>query len=423
MPTTQPLDKSLKVNVVTGQGGGGHYAAYKALEAAATKLNLPWEFQVTDMDDIITQLSAQNEIQNAYEMFGFSGHDLYNLMLKSGWTWMWPLKMRLNKFLVKLNYETGCEFFEQHWRKQQPDMVVSFMPLYNKGLAESLQKAKPGTPYITVMTDLADYPPAFWMEPDADCYTVCATDKAIAQGKSLGLSESRLIKASGMVIHPKFYERLELDVATERQKIGLDPQKLTGVVMFGGNGSKAMVDIAKQLERYHKDIQLIFLCGRNDSLAKTIRQLPSQQNRHIVAFTSEVPYYMGLSDFFIGKPGPGSLSEALEMDLPIITERNFSTLIHERYNADWIAEEQRGIVVSSFSKVGSAVEQFLDADTFERYQQTVSAYKNNAVEEVCTLIHSLLSKDSQALSSRSHQTLFERTTTHHEKAAFSALEA
>ena len=31
---------------------------------------------------------------------------------------------------------------------------------------------------------------------------------------------------------------------------------------------------------------------------------------HVVGFTSEIPYYMVLSDFFIGKPGPGSISEA-----------------------------------------------------------------------------------------------------------------
>ena len=99
--SSQPT--SIKVNVVTGQGGGGHYAAYRALAAIAQQQHLPWDFQVTDMDDIITALTAQNEIQNAYELFGMSGHNLYNLMLKSGWTWLWPLKMRLKKFKAKLN--------------------------------------------------------------------------------------------------------------------------------------------------------------------------------------------------------------------------------------------------------------------------------------------------------------------------------
>ncbi|MEL7351412.1 MAG: glycosyltransferase [Cyanobacteria bacterium P01_A01_bin.116] len=397
--TTTPLRK-LKVNVVTGQGGGGHYAAYRAIKAAAEQAGLPWEFQVTDMDDIITDLTAQNEIQNAYEMFGISGHDLYNLMVRSGWTWMWPLKMRLNKFMVKLNYEVGCEFFEQHWRKQQPDLVVSVMPLYNKGLAESLQKACPGVPYVTVMTDLADYPPAFWLEPEADSHTVCGTDKAIEQGRSLGVAADRLVKASGMVVHPKFYQRPELDRPSEREKLSLDAQKLTGVVMFGGNGSSDMLDIAQKLESYHETLQLIFLCGRNEALAESLRQLPGRQQRFITTFTEDIPYYMQLADFFMGKPGPGSLSEALMMDLPVITTCGAGTLVHERYNAQWVMDNQLGIVLKHFKQVRKAVEQFLVPNVFERYRANAIAQKNTGVFEVLELLQQLLGEQQPEQQTR-----------------------
>jgi Monogalactosyldiacylglycerol (MGDG) synthase len=205
LSTTQTKEK-FSINIITGQGGGGHYAAYRAICAIAEQYQLPWQIDVTDMDDIITELAQQNKVANAYEMMGFSGHDLYNLMLKSGWTWLWWLKMRLNKFLVKLNYQAGLEFFEQYWRDRQPDLVVSVMPLYNKGLSESLQKAKPGTPYITVPVDFADYPPAFWYEPQTDNYTVCPTQKAIEQARSLGVKEELIVPFSGLVIHPRFYE-------------------------------------------------------------------------------------------------------------------------------------------------------------------------------------------------------------------------
>ena len=42
----------------------------------------------------------------------------------------------------------------------------------------------------------------------------------------------------------------------------------------------------------------------------------------VEGFTAEMPYYMQLSDFFIGKPGPGSISEAIAMRLPVIVESN-----------------------------------------------------------------------------------------------------
>jgi 1,2-diacylglycerol 3-beta-galactosyltransferase len=209
------MQKSFLINVVTGQGGGGHYATYHAIRAIAEQQQLPWQFQVTDMDAIITELSQQNQVKNAYEMFGFSGHDLYNAMVKNGWTWLWSLKMRLNKFLVKLNHDIGVEIFENYWREQNPDLVVSVMPLYNKGLWESLQRAKPGTPMVTVLTDFADCPPAFWIDPEIGNYLVCGTEKAVEQARLLGVEPARIVKTSGLVIHPNFCQARNSLVLTE----------------------------------------------------------------------------------------------------------------------------------------------------------------------------------------------------------------
>jgi hypothetical protein len=388
--STSNSKNKFSVNIVTGRGGGGHYATYHAIRALAEQLNLPWEIQVTDMDEIIENLAKDNKVANAYEMMGIHGDDLYNLMLKSGWTWLWPLKMRLNKFLVKLNYDAGLQFFEQYWREQQPDLVISVMPLYNKGLSESLQRVKPGTPYITVLIDLADYPPAFWIEPDTDNYTLCATDKAVEQARTLGVKEERLIATSGMVIHPRFYAPQQCDRATERQRLGLDPDRLTGVVMFGGNGSQVMETIAMQLERFDEQLQLIFLCGRNEELAANLSNYQGAQKRFVTTFTQDIPYYMNLGDFFIGKPGPGSLSEALAMKLPVITECNFSTLIHERYNTQWVKEKQVGLVLKNFRHIDKAVEQFLEPQTFARYQANVAAINNRGVFETVELAQQIL---------------------------------
>ena len=57
---------------------------------------------------------------------------------------------------------------------------------------------------------------------------------------------------------------------------------------------------------------------------------------------------MHLADFFIGKPGPGSISEAIAMKLPVIVERNAWTLPQERYNADWVLEQGAGFVLPNF---------------------------------------------------------------------------
>lgn len=389
MSTKYNTEPKFLINIVTGKGGGGHYATYHALRAIAEQKQLPWQFQVTDMDDIMAIMTESKKAMNAYKLIGSSVSELYNLMLKNGWTWLWPLQMRLNKLLVKLNYDAGVEFFEHYWREQQPDLVVSVVTMCNKILAESLQRVKPGTPYVTLPIDFADCPPGFWLEPETDNYTFCATEKVLEQALTLGVKRERMIKTSGMVIHPRFYEPMTNDRATARQNLGLDPDCLTGIVMFGGNGSKVMSKIAKVLERFGNKLQLIFLCGRDRQLAEKLSNNQGIQKRLVVNFTQNVADYMHLADFFIGKPGPGSLSEALAMKLPVITECNASTLIHEKYNARWVREKQVGLVLRSFRQIDRAVEQFLQPE-FARYQANVAAVNNRAVFEVTQFLQEIL---------------------------------
>ncbi|RCJ29628.1 hypothetical protein A6770_21905 [Nostoc minutum NIES-26] len=384
------LKKKILINIVVGKGGGGHYATYNALCSIIERQKLPWHLNVTDIDEIADSLSERKKTANAYKLLGFSGHELYNLMLKSGWTWIWPLKMRLSQLLLRLNYDLGVRFFENYWREQQPDLVISLVTMCNKGLGESLQRVQPGTPLVTIMIDFADFPPAFWIEPKTDNYVVCGTEKAVEQARDLGVKPERIIKTSGMVIHPRFYEPICSDRRIERQRLGLDPDCPTGIVLFGGHGSKVMLEIAKRLECFQQKLQLIFLCGRNQELALALRENQGMQKRFITTFTEDIPYYMHLADFFIGKPGPGSISEALVMKLPVIVERNFATLIHERYNTDWIQQQEVGLVIPSFRNIAVAVEQFLQPENFARYRANVAAVNNRAVFEIPDILQKIL---------------------------------
>ena len=192
-----------------------------------------------------------------------------------------------------------------------------------------------------------------------------------------------------MILRPDFYESRPVDVAHERAELGLDPTRPTGVVMFGGHGSAAMVTIAKQLS----DVQLILMCGHNRALARKLQRLTPAARHAIVEFTPDVPRYMQLGDFFIGKPGPGSLTEAVQQGLPVITMRNAWTMPQERYNTEWVVEHGLGIVMKSNAQVRPAVEQLLAR--LDAFKANVAAMENRAVFEVPEVLAEIL-RESRA---------------------------
>ncbi len=202
----------------------------------------------------------------------------------------------------------------------------------------------------------------------------------------MGYGNGDIFTTSGMILRPKFYEPITVDRDAERNRLGLTPGRLTGVVLFGGQGSNVMLQIAQRLA----DVQLMLICGKNQKLGEKLRALPSQAPHFVEGFTAEIPYYMHLADFFIGKPGPGSISEAVHMKLPIIVERNLWTLAQERYNAEWVKEKNAGLVVPNFNGIREAVAQ-LERGLAD-YRSSVDKIKNRAVFEIPEILATILER-------------------------------
>jgi 1,2-diacylglycerol 3-beta-galactosyltransferase len=110
----------------------------------------------------------------------------------------------------------------------------------------------------------------------------------------------------------------------------------------------------------------------------------------VEGFTREVPYYMHLSDFFIGKPGPGSLSEAIAMRLPVIVERNAWNLPQERYNCEWVRDQGVGTVVRNFRGIAHAVDELLESANYAKTRANAAAMSNRAVFEIPDILERIL---------------------------------
>jgi UDP-N-acetylglucosamine:LPS N-acetylglucosamine transferase len=163
---------------------------------------------------------------------------------------------------------------------------------------------------------------------------------------------------------------------------------------LGGAGSHIMVDIAKKLQAARLKVQLILICGHNAKLAEKLKSINGPVKMHVEGFTRDVPKFMKMSDFMIGKPGPGSISEAMAMKLPVIVERNAWTLPQERYNADWVLDQGVGIVLDNFRDIVGGVEELLEPSNYRRYREAAAAQNNQAVFEIPDMLEKIMATTS-----------------------------
>lgn len=138
---------------------------------------------------------------------------------------------------------------------------------------------------MTLLTDLADLPPRFWIERGQTQHFVCGTAKAVMQARAMGHPDERIHATSGMILRPDFYRACPGDRAAGRRRLGLHPELPTGIVLFGGHGSLAMVTIARQLPH----TQLIFACGHNEPLMRRLLSMPAQVPRCVVGYELHFP--------------------------------------------------------------------------------------------------------------------------------------
>jgi UDP-N-acetylglucosamine:LPS N-acetylglucosamine transferase len=364
--------------------GGGHRAAATALEMSIRSQGLSWDVRLTNLQELLDELDILKKFT------GIRIQDCYNNMLRTGWTLGSTQLMRVLQLTIRAYHSATLRLMERHWKETNPDMVVSFVPHFNRALYESFHRAFPGRPFVTVLTDVADYPEHFWIERNQQQHFVCGSERAVAQARQRGYSDDRIFRASGMILHPRFYEKPVDNRIEERERLGLRPNLPTGLILFGGHGSKEILKIADRLNQAALQLQLIIVCGKNEKLAAALRARKFRFPVFIEGFTSRVNYYMQLADFFIGKPGPGSLSEALAMHLPVIVERNAWTLPQERYNADWVLENEVGLVLPNFRDIDKAVALLIEPETLARYRRNATAMKNQAVFEISVFLKKIL---------------------------------
>jgi 1,2-diacylglycerol 3-beta-galactosyltransferase len=332
------------VVLFTIDAGGGHRAAARALVAAAEERGARVRFRVENFQQLLLPLDLLRTLT------GVSLESAYNLILKHHASALMVPLLRLMHAAIRVRRRVLVRTLADWLRAQpRPEAVVSVFPNFNGVLQDAVREAIPGVPLVVVLTDLADFPPRFWIEPGLD-RVVVGTPEARNQALAMGLPEERVSLVSGMVLHPRFHA---IDRAEARPRVrgelGLAEADFAVTLLFGGKGSPEMVPLAAGLLEQDPGLRVIAIGGDNPGLVARLGEVERQSGGRlrVFGFTDRVAELLSASDLLVTKPGPASLSEAWQLGVPVVVVRNLHTIPQERFNTELVARRGLGLVVKS----------------------------------------------------------------------------
>jgi len=384
-----------RILVLYTDSGYGHIATARALQAHLPA-ERPWRIDAVDVyREILTTLDPFRALT------GMSGPDFYNeYTLRRGHTRvLWPMIAAGSSVAIRLGSPFVVRQLAAFLRARSYDMVISVMPLMNAAIAASLRRIGGNIPFVTIVTDFCEPIHAAWIQ-SRDQYIIGGTRKCCDQARRFGLPEAQILPAGGLVLSPKFATlkremNPDLRVAS-RAAMGLDADGFVGLMMFGGRGADRMLDYARVIEESDLPVQMIYACGTNEEMLAKIEALPASRPRHILGFTNEIEPYMAASDFFIGKPGPGAISEAMVMDLPMILEVGARLMAQERYNATWATAIGAAITFRKASELADAVALISEPTRHAAMRQAISSHPNTAIFDLPAILDGIFNRGRAA---------------------------
>jgi len=380
MAASGTADDGREVLLLVVDAGGGHRAAANALLAAVDQSGPGYRLRVENLQAILDPLDPVRRLT------GRRIESLYNAMVRRRRTGHLVPLLRGLQWGIRFMRRPLARQVAAHLSAARPDLVVSMLPNFNGVLRDAVEQACPDVPFVVLLTDLADFPPHFWLESGLDGALV-GSEEAAGQARGCGLAEEGVVRTSGMVLHPRFYaEGGEALRARVRAELGLRADAFVVLLLFGGKGAPEILPLAQMLLAEDVRWHVIAVCGDNPRLHERMGavETAARGRLHRLGFTDRIPDLLGAADLLLTKPGPGSLAEAFHRRVPVVVTLDKRTIPQERFNATFVQEHGLGVVVESWRDMPAVVrELFARPERLATLRSALDALpENRAVWEV-----------------------------------------
>ncbi len=347
--------------ILMSDTGGGHRSAAEAIaEASAHLYGAACQVQIADALAHHTPF-PWNHAGRLYTP-AVSGS-------ARAWRLLWRLtdSPRRTRWLFAALYPWLAPGLRRLFLAAQPDAVVSVHPAFNHLGVWTLRQMGQRTPFITVVTDLVRAHP-LWLCPQVDfCFTATEETRQDALHAGLPAHKTRVV---GLPVSGKFC-KISPNRPQARVSLGLHPDRPLILLMGGGEGVGRLYQIAAAIAEACPAAQMAVIAGRNEKLRRRLATERWPIPTHVVGFVTNVPQWMAAADVLVSKAGPGVMSEAFIVGLPLVLYGAIPG--QEAPNVSYVVEHGAGVFETEPARIAAWLAQRLQADDETLARMSVAA--------------------------------------------------
>ena len=375
-----------KIMIFYASYGGGHLSAAQSIE----------NYLKTNYAEIETEMiDCVKYVNKTFEKISTTA---YKEMAKK-MPWVWgkiyndSQKGTLAHISTKANAFMAIKLLKI-LKEKKPDIIISTHPFASQMCSYLKRKEKINSKIITIMTDFKSHEQWLVGHESTDFFFVSNTEMQ-QQLAEKGIPWQKVI-VTGIPVAQKFAE--SKDKTQILKELNFKDNKKT-ILLFGGGafglGKQITVDIFKRIVEKYKDVQMIAISGKNESLNNIFKQVISENSREedvkVFDYTTKVAEYMSISDLVITKPGGLTSSESLVSHLPLIIVNPIPG--QEEENAEFLEKNKVAKWIKKDDDVNFILDIMINDETVlsNMKSNTYTLAKPLATKNICDIIVKIIS--------------------------------
>ena len=339
--------------ILSATGGAGHTRAAQALEQAAATFEHPIRVKHYDCLDF-TSKAFKKLYSESYLAIVNKAPELWGYLYTKA-----ESKPYEKKGLMRLFDEINYKNYLRMLKEEQPDVLLCTHFLPYLSVSATLRKAGVTAPVAAVTTDFDAH--QYWVDPIVQRFYV-HTEESAWQLRAKGVPAERIV-IKGIPVHQQFRNRN--DKSEARKKLGIDQERLTILMVWGGFGvgkAEEMVkEVSAMLEIFpEQQFTLMLVCGRNEKLRQRAESsdYPDNIRIRVFGFVENIHELMSAADVLVSKAGGLTSAEAMAIGLPMVIVDPIPG--QETRNAEIIVEQQAGWKALDIANLGYKLKRLIE---------------------------------------------------------------